>query len=100
MKKRFVVLIDSSTKEQNDAFLNFIRQSGVFGWWHWLNGSWLLVSSSPLNTSQQIRDKITEIYPGVNNIVLEFREDGTSTWNGFGPQSEERNMFKWMHENW
>jgi hypothetical protein len=99
MKRRFIVLIDASTKEQDAAFLNFLKSSKGFGYWHWLESSWLLTSSSDVRC-EEIRDKIVEIYPNINNMVLEFRDDGTDTWGGFGPKSEKSDMFKWMRDGW
>jgi hypothetical protein len=98
MKKRFVVLVNSATKEQNLAFLAFLKASGL-PWWHYLNNAWLLYDEQDRVSSEILRNKLIELYPGVTNLVLEFGP-GMETWNGFGPASEKRNMFKWLHSNW
>ena len=30
---------------------------------------------------------------------MELTDDG-ETWSGFGPHSENQNMFTWIHRNW
>jgi hypothetical protein len=99
MRKRFIVLIDSSDREKDKTFLNFLKDSKKFGYWHWLDGSWLLTTSFDVGCSE-IRDKIKEIYPNVNNVVLEFKADGTDTWSGFGPNTEKSDMFRWLRDGW
>jgi hypothetical protein len=99
MKKRFIVLVNSSTKQQEDDFIAFIKAEG-FGYWHWLNNSWLLISHSSHHTAPFVREKVMKFFPNVNNMVLQFNEDGELHWNGFGPGSGEHNMFEWMHKNW
>ena len=101
MKKRFIILLNSGSAQQNAEFVKFIKGDDIAGgYWHWLNNSWLMVTQNVNMTSEIIRDKLREIYPGVHNLVLELREDGTDTWNGFGPSGEDKNMFKWIHANW
>jgi|GEM_PF-842201 hypothetical protein len=100
MKRRFVILLDRSTPEQNKAFIEFLKTSDINGYWHWLNNSWLIATYNLEITGAQIRDKIKEIFPDVNNMVLVLNEDGTDTWAGFGPKSEDRDMFRWLRTNW
>ena len=98
MKKRFVVLLDSPTPEQNKAFLGFLKETKKFGYWHWMRDSWLLTSKDQEQTTISIRDHVKSMFPDVNNIVIEV-PDG-STWSGFGPKGEDRNMFTWIHNTW
>lgn len=98
MYKRFIVLLNDSTAEQNDSFLEWIKEEGI-GSWHWLSNSWLLATSKGHLSAQDIRDKLMETYPGVHNMVVEISANG-DTWSGFGPKGENNNMFKWIHENW
>lgn len=98
MKKRFVVLLNSSSKEQNDEFLDWLKEQNT-GWWHWLSNSWLISNSRGHLSAQEIRNKLNEIYRGSNNLVLELGED-YDTWSGFGPKGEDKNMFGWIKKNW
>lgn len=98
MKKRFVVAVDSATKEQNDTFREFLKSRGL-GWWHWLTNLWLVADGAGRLTAQEIRDVLRQHYPSVHTLVLELREDD-DTWSGFGPSSETKNMFKWLRQNW
>ena len=100
MKKRFVICINATiTVEQNRTFIYFLNSKGV-AWWHWLSGTWLV--DDPLGTlnSETIRDIAQSIFPGIYNLVLEFREDGTDGWHGYGPAKEPKSMFPWIRENW
>ena len=98
MKKRFVVIIENSTKEQNDSFLEWIRGEKV-GWWHWFQNVWLLSNVGGDLTSKGVRDKVREFFPGANTLVLELREN-EGTWSGFGPVGGKRNMFAWLKKSW
>lgn len=98
MKKRFVVALNSSTVEQDRQFVEWLH--GPYGYWHWLKNLWLISDSAGVLTAADIRTKTNEIYGNVHKLVLELRSDGTDTWSGLGSGSAERNMFKWIHENW
>jgi len=77
MKKRFVVCIDSSTKEQHDLFREFIRNEGL-AWWHWVTNVWLLVDRKGQFSASDIRDQVSRCYPNVDALVLELRADESS----------------------
>ncbi|MGO9145538.1 MAG: hypothetical protein ACLQDF_04145 [Desulfomonilia bacterium] len=98
MKKRFVVALDTSTEEQNDKFIEYIKENEM-GWWHWISNFWLLTDTNDKVTAEKLRDDLLTIYPGVTQLVLEFRKDN-DTWSGFGPKSDTRNMYEWLHNNW
>jgi hypothetical protein len=98
MKKRFVVLIESSTKEQNEIFLNWIKSEGV-GWFYWFQNAWLLTNIRGHLSASDIRDQVGHAYGQANTIVLEL-QGGNDTWAGFGPNTEKRDMFKWINANW
>ena len=99
MKKRYIVCINNSTAEQEQLFINYAKENGL-GWWHWLNNVWFLVDSSNKVSSEVIRDKIIEIFNGEFNIVVELNSNGVDTWNGYGPSSENNDMFRWVDKNW
>ena len=97
-ENRFIVALDSSTVEQNDAFRQFIKDNGLL-WWHWLDDFWLIVGSSGGFTAADIRDKAKECFPGVHLLAIRLDENG-DRWSGFGPNTEESNMFEWLQETW
>ena len=98
MTKRFVVLLGSATKDQDDAFLNFIK-SNRLGWWHWFPNSWLLKKLNSDIGASDLRDAARDIYGRANNLVIELN-DNEDTWSGFGPKTENKDMFHWIRENW
>ncbi|MGA2645754.1 MAG: hypothetical protein ABSF15_13660 [Candidatus Sulfotelmatobacter sp.] len=97
MKKRFVVGLASSTPQQEEAFKESLLP---LAWWHWVKTMWLIIDEDGILTAADLRDKVKECYPGVFSMVLELRSDGTDTWAGFGPKSEQKNMFTWMKNVW
>jgi hypothetical protein len=98
MKKRFVVLIESSTKEQNDSFLGWIESENI-GWFHWFQNTWLLSNPRGHLSASDIRSQVKQAYGSANTLILELQ--GTNdTWSGFGPNTEQKDMFKWVKRNW
>ncbi len=98
MRKRFVVALDSNTQEQNDQFKDYIRVHRL-GWWYWIDGFWLLIDSSGELTAKKLRTDLGKIYSNVHKLVLELKGND-DTWSGFGPTSEDKNMFSWLNRNW
>ncbi|SFM34685.1 hypothetical protein SAMN05216573_10193 [Bradyrhizobium sp. Rc3b] len=95
---RFIVATDDMTKDQERAFLEYLKENRV-GWWHYLKNLWLVDTTRSAFTAAAIRDKLAdEIAPGVNLLV--FRIDGTTDWAGMGPDDEKRSMFRWLLHNW
>src|SRR5690348_12613400 len=98
MKKLFIVLVESSTDEQNTEFLEWIKAKNL-GWWHWFQNAWLLTNSQGHLSSEVIRDELKSFFGTANTFVMELTNyDGA--WSGFGPNTEKKNMFKWLHDNW
>lgn len=98
MSKRYIVLLQESTEENDNKFLEFIK-SKYLGWWHWLPNSWLLSDATGNLSAPIIRDAVRESYSDVNSLVIELKPDG-DTWSGFGPSSGDKDMFKWIKETW
>jgi hypothetical protein len=96
--KRFIVALNSGTKEQNAVFKQFIRDR-EYGWWHWLSDLWLLTDSSGVLTAAELNKELNNIYPGVRKVVFELRGKNDA-WAGFGPIGEDKNMFNWIKKNW
>lgn len=98
MKKRFIVLLDSETREQNKKFKSYIKED-KYNWWHWLNNSWLVIDESGELTAAKLRTDLADFFPGVHKLVIELK-DKNDTWAGYGPSTEDENMFKWLKKNW
>ena len=98
MKKRFIVCISDFTKDKDVKFIEFIRNNRL-GWWHWLPNTWLLSDPNGKLSVKQIRDQVRQIYDNEHVLVIEINNVG-DTWSGFGPSSEQKNMFKWIKNNW
>ena len=98
MSKRYIVALDSSTIEQNDAMKDFVRENGL-GWWYWINDFWLLTDPREKFSASEIRDVVGKTHPKTECLVIELNDYG-DTWSGFGPKSEYRNMFTWLKKTW
>lgn len=98
MKKRFIICIDKSTKEQDLFFIEYLKTNKV-AWWHWLSNTWLVSNTSGQLTASGLRDKLKEIFTGEHTLVFEITATN-DTWAGFGPQSDSKNMFAWLKTNW
>ena len=94
MKKRYIVCINNSTQAQDEKFVEFARNNNI-SWWHWLSNTWLLSEKSGKLGAADIRDALRDIYNDEYNMVIEISAEKDS-WAGFGPKSEEKNMFKWI----
>lgn len=100
MRKRYIVALDSHTKEQNQKFKDFINENSL-GWWYWINGFWLLTDPKGAFTARQLRDKLGIIYPEVRKLIIELRgSPDDDTWSGYGPNTENKNMFNWLITTW
>lgn len=99
MKKLFIVTSNPTTVEQDKVFQSWIEPR--FGWWHWMNQTWMLIDTTGTHTASEIRDQCVECFPGIYVIVFEIT--GANTWAGFGansPTDENNNMFTWIKEHW
>ncbi|OFX25758.1 MAG: hypothetical protein A2041_14615 [Bacteroidetes bacterium GWA2_31_9b] len=98
MKKRYIICVNNSSEEQEKKFIDYIK-SEKFGWWHYLKNTWLVIDLNGNSEISEIRDKVKELFDNEYNMVFQLKED-EGTWSGFGPKSEQKNMFKWIKENW
>lgn len=92
MKRRFVLIIDNATKEQQNVVTNYFKE--MLGYWHWFSDAWLLTDANSQWSVASIRDKVQELIPGVDMIVLRVESD--NDWAGFG----QKNKFEWLHSTW
>lgn len=98
-RKRFVIILQNSTsKEQNDRFINWVENQR-FGWWHWVGNAWLIVGNTSLSAAD-VRDKANTFF-GMCNLVQEISGPYVR-WAGFGPNGtgEKKNMFTWLERHW
>lgn len=98
MKKRYIVCVNNSTEEQEQKFLEYIKEQG-FGWWHYLKNTWLIIDVLDKSDVSGIRDNVMKAFEGEYTMVFQLNEK-EGTWSGFGPKSDERDMFKWIKEKW
>jgi hypothetical protein len=98
MGKRYIVCVDNSTVDQEKEFLEYLRENN-FGWWHHLNNTWLLAKATKNSEKEGIRDNVRKIFMNENNMIFELNSD-ESSWAGFGPNTEDSDMFKWIKKNW
>jgi hypothetical protein len=98
MKKRFIICINKSTKEQDEKFIEFIK-SNKLAWWHWLSSVWLISDKKGIYTASTFRDEARRIFDDQHNLVIELNAE-KDTWSGFGPKLENKSMFTWLKNNW
>ena len=95
MTRYFVIGTDAMKPDQSDSIRKWAQAQTA--WWHWIDGLWLIISTNDNMDVGSIRDKLRELAPGVSQLVLEVNPE---SWSGFGPKSENRNMFTWLNANW
>ena len=98
MSKRYIVAVGSSNEKQTDAFLKFIEANDLY-WWHWLENFWLIIDSKNQVNIISIRNELEITHPETDNLVIELNDNG-DTWAGYGPSTEEKNMFNWLKKTW
>jgi len=98
MGNKYIIALDSSTKEQNQALKDFASDNGL-GWWYWINNFWLITDPREKFSASDIRDVVKTTHPRVYCFVIELNDYG-DTWSGWGPGGEKRNMFNWIKNTW
>ncbi|MGO8881188.1 MAG: hypothetical protein ACLQMS_16995 [Desulfomonilaceae bacterium] len=93
MKKRFVVCVDSPTRQQEDSITLFFEKEDSLNYWHWFSHSWLVVAREDDWTTKSLRKTLNDIVPGVSIIVLQI-ENGKWSIKG------DKKSFNWLHETW
>ena len=96
MKKHFVLAGGPISTDEEKAITGYFQ--GKHGWWHWISGFWLIIDSSGKLTAENIRDHVHTVAPNARILVLEV-EQGTD-WAGIGPQTPEKDMFRWIQKVW
>ena len=95
MTRYFVVAVQDLTADETRKISDLFR--GEYGWWHWIDGFWLVTDSSNRLSAEIIREEIGEAVGEKRRMILEVNPE---TWSGFGPKSEDNDMFSWIHRNW
>jgi hypothetical protein len=82
---------------EDTAFVEWIRTRNL-GWWHWIPGFWLITTKSGGVSTEDIRNQLRKITGRKDIMVLEIEKP--MTWSGYGPDTRERDMFKWIRGTW
>jgi hypothetical protein len=96
MKKHFVLAVGPISPEEEKAITAYLQ--GKHAWWHWIGGFWLIIDSSEKLTAETIRDHVHTVAPSARILVLEVQR--SSDWAGIGPQTKEKDMFRWIQQFW
>ena len=96
MAKLFVVSVDdNATLAQRDAFTAYVRglhkAIGV-GFWHHLTSTWLITDPRKALTAGVLRDKVNELMPNVNVVVVSTTQ---ADWAASAPKSGHA----WLYES-
>jgi hypothetical protein len=97
MKKRFMVVINRATPENERSITDLFSNKGL-GWWHWLKNIWLISDPNGTLSATAVRDSISQILPATHSLVIEIDNNGVDTWAARGTNAEQ--MFSWLHKNW
>jgi|GEM_PF-2224719 hypothetical protein len=91
--KRFVLLVDDATQEQQNAVTSHFRNKPQ-GFWHIFSDAWLLMDPTEALTVYSLRDQLKSLVPGATTLVLPI--DNAVNWAGFG----KTESFKWLNDTW
>lgn len=91
---QFVIGIEKLTERENESVRKHFSDVGA--WWNWIPGFWMVITREDMRPSK-LRDDIRELVPNKNLIVVRAESTG---WSGFGPATENRDMFSWIKRNW
>jgi hypothetical protein len=97
MSNRFVIAIDECTPKEQLDFLQFCRDKNL-SWWNWIEGFWLIVDPAGTLSADKFRDFIHDTTGGKRALVMQIDKD--VTWAGSGPDTSDKNMFRWLKDRW
>jgi hypothetical protein len=92
MKRRFIVMVDDATREQQNKLTAYFRSK--VGFWHYFSDIWLVVESKMDWEPRSLRDEVRNLLPGKS--VLVFAVESPQRWAAFG----KIGMFKWLKDEW
>lgn len=93
--RRFLATVDGMTVQEEAAFIEFLKESGV-DWWHWTAGFWLMIDPKDQRNTIFFRDMLSTITN--NKPCLVMNADKPEVWAGRGPSNA--NMFDWLRTKW
>jgi hypothetical protein len=91
--KCFVVVASTTNPAQQDEITNYVKN--VFGFWHWIPGFWVLMTTDDNHTSQTVRNTLRDIVPGVGVLVLAVKPVAED-WAAWGPPQ----WGQWFNDYW
>lgn len=95
MSRKFVIATTRLSAEESEAISRLF--DGRCSWWHWIDDFWLVVDPSDSLTANSITDEIRSVAPKAQIFVAQVNN---LLWSGYGPSTEERNMFSWLRRIW
>lgn len=91
--KVFAVAAAPSDQIRRDSITMHFKNQG-WGFWHWFPDFWILATQNDDATSEELRETVKTIAPGLYCMVLAL--DTSSSWAGFGsPEWKE-----WFDIHW
>jgi len=90
-----IAAIDESPKENEKVFRDYLKSRG-FGWWHWINGFWILNATTDYEP-KNLSDDLQRFFPDIRHFTTVIHEN--NPWFGLGPIGENQNMFDWLDKN-
>lgn len=96
--RKFVVTVESPSKDEAAEFHSWIK-SEKFGWWHWVEPMWLLVTKDEVGPSD-IRDKAKVAFNKKAVMVIEVV--GETSWAGYMPSAAtaKKSPYDWIKLTW
>lgn len=95
MISKYILSLDSTSKELEDKFIKYLNDNG-FGYWKWINNTYLILYNDSLST-KEITDIVSSHFPDVYFIINHIK---IIDWYAYGPGKGENNMFTWLNNNW
>lgn len=92
MRSRFVVVVDESTPEDQEAITDAVKAEEGVGWWHWFPQTWLIVDVKGRDAIWW-RDKLRLAAPNAHFLVVKATG---GVWAAAGTKK----ALQWLHEQW
>ena len=94
MKRRFIIVVNGATAQQQNAVSAIFTNRPNIGYWHWYNDMWLVVDLTNAWTAETLRNKLNEVVPANHKFVSEVGHG--MGWAVFG----NTETFPWLHNDW
>ena len=93
MKRRFIILVDDATSDEQNRLTDFLRKRPMV-FWHYFSDSWLVVDTDAQWSTATLRDQLVKLLPG--KMVMVLHVDNGTTWAAFGAVKN----FDWIQSDW